>query len=67
LSQRERDVAILVTRGYSNRQIAQELVITHKTTEAHVDHILNKLGLSNRVQIATWGLRHGVLIVEHDS
>ncbi len=61
LSPREREVAILVTRGLSNREIADDLVITGKTVEAHVNHILNKLGLSNRVQIATWGMRHGLV------
>jgi predicted ATPase/DNA-binding CsgD family transcriptional regulator len=58
LSQREREVAILVTRGLSNREIAEELVVSGKTAEAHVAHILNKLGFTNRVQIATWGMRH---------
>jgi DNA-binding NarL/FixJ family response regulator len=49
-----------VTRGFSNREIANELVVTKKTADAHVGHILTKLGFSNRVQIATWGLRHGL-------
>jgi predicted ATPase/DNA-binding CsgD family transcriptional regulator len=61
LSQREREVAILVTAGLSNREIAQRLVVTNKTAEAHVAHILNKLGFTRRVQIATWGLRHGLV------
>jgi predicted ATPase/DNA-binding CsgD family transcriptional regulator len=60
LSDRERAVAILVARGLTNRQIAEELIITRKTVETHVSHVLNKLGLVSRVQIATWGLRHGV-------
>jgi non-specific serine/threonine protein kinase len=63
LSQREREVATLVTRGLSNPEIAAELVITKKTAEAHVAHILNKLGFSKRVQIATWGMRRGLLTV----
>jgi predicted ATPase/DNA-binding CsgD family transcriptional regulator len=68
LSERERAVAVLVTRGFSNREIAEELVISPKTVEAHIHHVLNKLGLSNRVQIATWGLRHGVIgVVEKAS
>jgi DNA-binding CsgD family transcriptional regulator len=66
LSEREREVAVLVTRGYSNRQISEELVITVKTAEAHIHHVLTKLGLSNRVQIATWGLRHGVVAAEQE-
>jgi non-specific serine/threonine protein kinase len=63
LSQREREVAMLVTRGLTNREIAAELVVTNKTAEAHVAHILNKLGFTKRVQIATWGMRRGVLTV----
>jgi non-specific serine/threonine protein kinase len=67
LSDREREVAVLVTGGFSNREIARELVISLKTVEAHVHHVLNKLGLTNRVQIATWGLRHGVAPAERDA
>lgn len=40
----------------SNREFAEELVVTCKTAEVHVNHILNKLGFSNRVQIATRGV-----------
>jgi ATP/maltotriose-dependent transcriptional regulator MalT len=66
LSAREREVTVLVTRGYSNREIAEELIVSQKTVEAHIHHVLNKLGLSNRVQIATWGLRHGVIAAERE-
>jgi non-specific serine/threonine protein kinase len=59
LSEREREVVQLVTRGLSNREIANELVVARKTAEAHIGHILTKLGLTNRVQIATWGYDHG--------
>jgi hypothetical protein len=45
--------------GLSNREIAQQLVVTLKTVEVHTTHILTKLNLTNRVQIATWGLRYG--------
>jgi predicted ATPase/DNA-binding CsgD family transcriptional regulator len=60
LSERERHVAVLVANGRSNREIAEELVITKKTAEAHVSHILTKLGLGSRVQIATWSLQNGL-------
>jgi predicted ATPase/DNA-binding CsgD family transcriptional regulator len=60
LSQREHDVVLLIAGGRSNREIADELVITKKTAEAHVSHILTKLGLCSRVQIATWSLQHGM-------
>jgi predicted ATPase len=60
LSEREYAVVHLVAGGRSNREIAEELVITKKTAEAHVSHILTKLGLCSRVQIATWSLQSGV-------
>ena len=59
LSEREHAVASLIADGRSNREIADELVITKKTAEAHVSHILTKLGLGSRVQIATWRLQQG--------
>jgi predicted ATPase len=59
LSEREHHVVQLIAGGRSNREIADELVITKKTAEAHVSHILTKLGLGSRVQIATWSLQHG--------
>jgi non-specific serine/threonine protein kinase len=60
LSQRELDVVKLVAGGRSNREIAEALVISRKTAEAHVSHILTKLGLWRRVQIATWSLQQGM-------
>jgi DNA-binding NarL/FixJ family response regulator len=54
LTQREWDVALLVTRGWSNRQIAEELVISERTVDTHVSHMLRKLGLISRAQIAAW-------------
>jgi len=54
LSRREQEVAQLVARGRTNRQIAEELFVSERTAENHVQHILAKLGLSNRTQIATW-------------
>jgi non-specific serine/threonine protein kinase len=60
LSDREREVAILLTRGLTNREIADHLVVSRKTAEAHVSHILTKLGLANRLQIATWAYERGL-------
>jgi DNA-binding NarL/FixJ family response regulator len=56
LTQREREVAGLIARGMSNRQIATELVITEGTAANHVKHILARLVLDSRVQIATWAI-----------
>jgi non-specific serine/threonine protein kinase len=58
LSRREREVAVLVAQGLSNRQIAAALFVTERTAETHVQSILNKLGVSNRAQIAAWAAAH---------
>lgn len=52
LTKRELEVASLVATGLTNRQIAAQLFISVRTVEKHVDNILNKLDLSNRVQLA---------------
>jgi DNA-binding CsgD family transcriptional regulator/tetratricopeptide (TPR) repeat protein len=54
LTRREREVATLVARGLSNRQIAAAAHISERTVESHVQHILDKLGFTNRTQIAAW-------------
>ena len=52
LTAREREVALLIARGFSNHQIAQALVITDGTTANHVGHIMAKLGVANRIGVA---------------
>lgn len=54
LTTRESEVAQLVARGLTNRQIAGTLVLSERTAANHVQHILTKLGLDNRTQIAAW-------------
>src|SRR6266508_4409346 len=54
LTRREREVAALVAQGLSNRQIAAASHISERTVESHVQHILDKLGFTNRTQIAAW-------------
>jgi len=58
LSQREREVVALLARGYTNRQIADELVVSGRTVDGHVAHIFAKLGLSTRAQAAVWAVEH---------
>jgi predicted ATPase/DNA-binding CsgD family transcriptional regulator len=60
LSAREREVAVLVAQGLSNRRIAERLVIAPRTADTHVGHILDKLGLHSRAQIAAWVVEHGL-------
>ncbi|HEY8446046.1 MAG TPA: alpha/beta fold hydrolase [Thermomicrobiales bacterium] len=63
LSRREREIAILVARGLSNRQIAGELSISPATAERHVANILGKLGFHSRAQVAAWAVAHDMLRV----
>jgi predicted ATPase/DNA-binding CsgD family transcriptional regulator/DNA-binding XRE family transcriptional regulator len=61
LTPREREVAALVARGLTNRQIAATLVISERTADVHVSNILNKLTLNSRAQLAAWVVREGFL------
>lgn len=57
LTAREREVAQLIAGGYTNQQIAEALVITRGTVANHVAHILSKLDLTNRTQLAAYVTR----------
>jgi DNA-binding CsgD family transcriptional regulator/tetratricopeptide (TPR) repeat protein len=59
LTAREREIAELVALGRSNRDIASELVLSDRTVGNHVQHILTKLGFTNRSQIAAWVVARG--------
>ena len=61
LSERELEVLRLVAIGRSNGQIAEELFITRKTASTHVTHILDKLGVSSRLEAAMLASRLGLL------
>lgn len=54
LSRRETEVAELVAKGLTNREIATKLFISERTVESHVEQIRNKLGFNSRTQIAGW-------------
>ena len=60
LSPRQQEVAALVAQGLSNKEIAERLVITEGTTANHVETILKRLGLRNRVELAVWAVEHGL-------
>jgi RNA polymerase sigma factor (sigma-70 family) len=59
LTPREHEIVRLIARGLSNREIADELVISPATAARHVANILAKLGFSSRTQVASWATRHG--------
>ncbi len=54
LTKRERQVAELIAEGLTNKAIAARLVISQRTAQGHVEHILTKLGFNSRAQVAAW-------------
>ncbi|HEY7813319.1 MAG TPA: response regulator transcription factor [Nakamurella sp.] len=60
LTDRETDVLRLVAKGLTARQIAERLVISHRTVESHVQSTLRKLQLHNRVELARYAIEHGL-------
>lgn len=54
LTRRELEIAELVGQGLSNNDIAQTLVLSRRTVEAHVQHLMAKLGFTSRTQVAAW-------------
>jgi DNA-binding CsgD family transcriptional regulator len=63
LTEREREVAALIARGLSNRAIAERLIVSEPTVATHVSHVLAKLGVRSRAQVATWALEVGLLAI----
>ena len=61
LSPREREILVLIARGDSNKHIARELDIAETTVKIHVQHILRKLGLTNRVHAAVYATERGLV------
>jgi DNA-binding NarL/FixJ family response regulator/tetratricopeptide (TPR) repeat protein len=61
LTAREREVAAMVGRGLSNREIAAALFVSERTVESHTSHIREKLGLTSRAQVAAWVVARGLL------
>jgi NarL family two-component system response regulator LiaR len=64
LSEREMEVLRLLAQGKSNREIAEQLVITELTVRTHVSNILSKLHLVNRTQAALYALKEGLASLE---
>ncbi len=62
LSERERELVILIGHGASNKEIGDRLSISPHTVKAHLANILSKMGLRNRQQIAAYAARSGMLV-----
>jgi HD-GYP domain-containing protein (c-di-GMP phosphodiesterase class II)/DNA-binding CsgD family transcriptional regulator len=60
LTSREVEVLKLLVRGLSNKEIAEQLVISRKTAGSHVEHIYTKIGVSNRARASLFAMKHGL-------
>jgi DNA-binding NarL/FixJ family response regulator len=58
LTQRELEVLLLVSQGQNNRELAELLAVSEKTVRNHVSSLLEKLSLNNRVELATYAVKH---------
>jgi DNA-binding NarL/FixJ family response regulator len=61
LTAREQEILKLVAEGYTNKEIAETLVISDKTVERHRANILEKLGMRDRVELTRYAIRHGLI------
>lgn len=60
LTERETEVIRLVAQGLSNREIAEQLVISEKTVKTHISNLLGKLGLADRTRLAIYAIKNGL-------
>lgn len=61
LTEREREIVGLVIKGLPNRAIADTLLISKRTIDAHLSHLFTKLGVSSRAELVAWAARHGMI------
>lgn len=64
LTDRELEVLRLLATGLKNHEIATVLFVSEPTVKSHIEHIINKIGVSDRVQAAVWAARHSLLADE---
>lgn len=61
LSEREKEVLTLIAKGYSNKEIAEQLVISVKTVETHKSNLMEKLQMKTRPELVEYAVRKGLL------
>jgi len=61
LTPRELEIVGMIVAAYRNREIAEKFSITEHTVKCHVTHIFNKLGVSNRLELALFAIHHGLV------
>lgn len=64
LSQREREIIVLIAQGYKNKEIAEKMFITEQTVKNHLHNVFDKLGVSDRLELALYAI-HNSLHVEN--
>ena len=66
LTRRQQEVAACIAQGLSNEQIAERLVLASGTAANHVEHILRRLGLRSRTEVAVWAVERGLFRFDAD-
>jgi DNA-binding NarL/FixJ family response regulator len=61
LTNREKEVLKQMALGLTNKEIAQALDISYETVKEHVQHVLRKIGVTDRTQAAVWSVRKGLV------
>jgi two-component system response regulator NreC len=64
LTPREKEVLVLIAEGFTNPEIAEELVISVKTVDRHRENIMRKLNLHSRIDLVKYALRQGLIALE---
>ena len=63
LSQREREIVVLVAQGFKNKEMAERMFISEQTVKNHLHNIFDKLGVSDRLELALYAIHHNLTAV----
>ncbi|MGC3970835.1 MAG: LuxR C-terminal-related transcriptional regulator [Pirellulales bacterium] len=61
LTKREKEILIILATGATNREISEQLGISAETVKEHIQHMLRKIGVTDRTQAAVWAARNGLV------